>query len=262
MPRSVLGWARPASLLLALLATLLASTAGAPPRRLRVMTYNIHAGHGELARIARVIRETDADVVALQEVDVHWGSRSALPIVEAANHPLAHLSTQSSEDSLAGPTPHPGFLEVMVDLGEARVRIFNTHLDYRPDPSVRERQVAEMLEVMDRVQGPAVLLGDLNAPPRAPELGPLFTHLIDAWAVEGQTEAGFTYPASTPVRRIDYVLTSRDVQVEGTRVVPAPEASDHLPVVADLIITTTNARRWDSSRHATPGEASSSPPGR
>ena len=48
---------------------------------LRVATYNIHAGAGEdgrydLARTAAAIRDLDADVVGLQEVDVHWGARS------------------------------------------------------------------------------------------------------------------------------------------------------------------------------------------
>lgn len=43
---------------------------------LRVMSYNIAAGHGNLDRIIEVIRGSGADVVALQEVDVHWSERS------------------------------------------------------------------------------------------------------------------------------------------------------------------------------------------
>lgn len=46
----------------------------APP--LRVMTYNIAAGHGDLNGIARAIRAADPDIVALQEVDVRWSERS------------------------------------------------------------------------------------------------------------------------------------------------------------------------------------------
>ena len=47
----------------------------AAPASLRVLTYNIHIGKGldgklDLERIARVIRDSKADVVALQEVDV------------------------------------------------------------------------------------------------------------------------------------------------------------------------------------------------
>jgi len=43
---------------------------------LRVMSYNIAAGHGDLNRIAGVISEEDPDVVGLQEVDVYWSDRS------------------------------------------------------------------------------------------------------------------------------------------------------------------------------------------
>src|SRR5215210_6993981 len=43
---------------------------------LRVLTYNIRAGNGDIARIAETIRRFAPDVVGLQEVDVHWGERS------------------------------------------------------------------------------------------------------------------------------------------------------------------------------------------
>ena len=49
----------------------------------RVMTYNIHAGLDSANRynlpgIADVIRASGADIVGLQEVDVHWGSAQQL----------------------------------------------------------------------------------------------------------------------------------------------------------------------------------------
>ena len=40
---------------------------------LRVMSYNIAAGFGDIYGIAEVIAEQQPDLVALQEVDVHWG---------------------------------------------------------------------------------------------------------------------------------------------------------------------------------------------
>jgi endonuclease/exonuclease/phosphatase family metal-dependent hydrolase len=50
-------------------------------RRLTVVTYNIHHGAGvdgvvDLERIAEVLISATADVIALQEVDRHWSSRS------------------------------------------------------------------------------------------------------------------------------------------------------------------------------------------
>src|SRR5436190_16463345 len=43
---------------------------------LRVMTYNIRSGNGDLAGTAAAIRASSPDLVGLQEVDVHWADRS------------------------------------------------------------------------------------------------------------------------------------------------------------------------------------------
>src|SRR5687767_15238907 len=43
---------------------------------LRVLTYNIRAGNGDIARTAETIRKFAPDIVGLQEVDVHWSERS------------------------------------------------------------------------------------------------------------------------------------------------------------------------------------------
>jgi len=61
------------------------SGAGVPPGpepvTVRVASYNIHAGAGEdnvfdLDRTAAAIASLQADVVGVEEVDVHWGARS------------------------------------------------------------------------------------------------------------------------------------------------------------------------------------------
>lgn len=240
---------------------------------LRVMTYNIQAGGEKLENIAQTIRSVSPDIVGLQEVDVHWSARSGFadqtaalagmlgmqarfaaiytiqpgdstkpsreygvamltkcPIVSFTNHKLTRLSTQEAN---AAPVPMPGFLESVVDFGGARIRVFNTHLDYRADPSVRRKQVAEMLAILGEPAVPTLLLGDMNAPPDAPELQPLFERFRDVW--QAQTEPGVTYPATAPVRRIDYVFTSAHFAVRSASV-PVSAASDHRPVVADLVL--------------------------
>ena len=260
--------------LLVLLVAWAPAFGGGPPqerRVFRVMTWNIAAGHGDLSKTAEVIREANADIVALQEVDAHWETRSHFvdqpaelakaigmhvrfgpiyqlpgepgsplrefgvailsrhPILEFHNHLLPRLSTQSA---VTEPELMPGFPEAVVDIGGARVRVFNTHLDYRADPRVRALQVAATIARLDGVSGPMLVMGDLNAPPHAVELAPLFGRLRDAWSAGPDT--GFTYPAGAPVRRIDYILTSTDLRALNIRVLPV-EASDHRPVVADLV---------------------------
>jgi endonuclease/exonuclease/phosphatase family metal-dependent hydrolase len=246
---------------------------------LRVATYNIHASAGsdnrfDLAGTTEAIRALRADIVGLQEVDVHWSARtewrdtateiaralrmhvffapiysldpltagaprreygvavlSRHPILYAKNHEITRLSTQVPN---AVPEPAPGFPEVVVFARGALLRVFDTHLDYRADPSVRASQVADMRRIMGRPGwGSKVLVGDFNAPPAAPELAPLWTGLRDAWAEANGTAGGLTYPQVAPDRRIDYVTVSGRTRVKSVTV-PQTAASDHLPVVADL----------------------------
>jgi endonuclease/exonuclease/phosphatase family metal-dependent hydrolase len=244
---------------------------GVSDRSIRVVTYNIHAGHGDLARTAEAIRALSPDMVALQEVDVHWSERSGFvdqvaalasalgmearfaPIYSLPNRDNSaaprefgvallsrhHIVTWrndtltrlSTQDSNAVPGPAPGLLEAVVDVGGSPVHVLNTHLDYRADPSVRRTQAGEMAAVIARVGGPLIVFGDFNATPDASELAPVFARLRDSWPADSGT--GYTYPADRPAKRIDYVFVSPDFHVVAARV-PVSDASDHRPVVVDL----------------------------
>ena len=241
---------------------------------LRVMTYNIRSGNGNLVGTADAIRATAPDLVALQEVDVHWADRSnfvdqasvlgeqvrmqvrfariyqfagartqdpsrefgvallsRFPVRDWSNHVIIRLSTQETNPV---PAPLPGFLEAKIDVSGTTVRVFNTHLDYRSDPRVRQQQVSEMLAYIGDSSTPTLLFGDLNAPPDAPEIQPLLERLHDAWPASAGP--GLTDPADEPRKRIDYVLVSKHFRVRSASV-PATLASDHRPVVVDLVLT-------------------------
>lgn len=272
---------------------LVASPAAATPDEadvpLTVLSYNTHTGIGvdgrlDLARVAAEITASDADVVGLQEVDVHWAARSEWrdqaaelaaatgmevyfapvydldaaqpdeprrqygvavlsrhPIVAAENHWITRLSTQSPNPT---PEPAPGFPEVELIVRGERVHVYNTHLDYRADPAVRRAQVADMLRIVAEDRGAArVLLGDFNAPPDAPEIAPLWTELVDAWAMTNASSPGPTYPAEAPAKRIDYVAADYPARVRATRVITTG-ASDHLPVLAELTVTRRAGSPW------------------
>ncbi|MFF1731613.1 endonuclease/exonuclease/phosphatase family protein [Streptomyces sp. NPDC058247] len=252
---------------------------GPPPVPLRIATYNIHAGSGmdnvfDLDRQEEALRALHADVIGLQEVDVHWDARSEgrdlakelasrlgmhvsfapiysldpveaggprreygvailsrYPVRGAVNHEITRLSTQ---DPNPVPAPAPGFGEVELKVHGVPVQVFVTHLDYRPDPSVRTAQVADTRRIMaaERTspKDRQILLGDFNAEPDAPELAPLWKELTPA------DPGAYTFPAADPVKRIDYVAVGEGVRVRDAAVAETL-ASDHRPVVADLALT-------------------------
>ena len=239
------------------------------------MTYNIQSGHGDLSGTVAAIRASAPDIVGLQEVDVHWAERSnfadqasvlgaqlgmqvrfariyqleparagdpprefgvallsRFPISAWRNDTITRLSTQQSNPI---PTPMPGLLEATIDIRGTAVRVFNTHLDYRADPAVRVQQVKEILKYVGDSPLPTILFGDLNATPDAAELRPLLERLRDSWPTA--SGEGLTYPADAARKRIDYVLTSRHFEVRGAEV-PNTLASDHRPVVVELVLRT------------------------
>src|SRR5699024_4472282 len=80
----------------------------------------------------------------------------------------------------------------------------------------------------------SILVGDMNATPESPELVPLFQQFEDTWELTND-DPGHTFPADSPIKRIDYVLTAPGMEVQSTKTFPSL-ASDHLPVTADIIV--------------------------
>ena len=263
--------------LLALAATACASTArggAAKEHHLKVMSYNIQYGNEGLDSVIAVINAEKPDIVGLQELDVHWDPRSRFvdqaaliakgtgmeyrfariyqlpntdstkpprefgvgvlsryPIRSFTNHVIARLSTQEANPV---PKPLPGFLDATLDVNGTAVRVLNVHLDFRRDPAVRKMQVADMLAAMGSSSMPTLMFGDMNARPDAPELEPLFKRLKDSWPyTQGP---GLTGPARNPAGKIDYVLMSDHFRTVRTWV-PRVYASDHFPVVAELVLS-------------------------
>ncbi|NED93920.1 metal-dependent hydrolase [Phytoactinopolyspora alkaliphila] len=275
---------------------------GAPSSKdvsLRVMSYNIQHARGvdgdvSVHRVAHRIAESGADVVALQEVDVHWSTRSDLrdqaseladllgmhmyfapiysfepgydpenpggegsvpappgaeqrafglavlstyPIVSATNHELTRSVGRGPDRGEVKPIP--GFADVTVNVRGTRVRVFSSHLqsgDSEQAAAIRTAQVAEMLEIVGEDPIRTILMGDLNDDRSwvYGTLDPLFDVLDDGWERAGHGDGRTAY-LPEPDRRIDYVLTSPDIGVTSVEVLLS-DASDHLPVVADLVV--------------------------
>lgn len=236
-----------------------ASPEAAPPdaskEMLRLMTYNIK--HGELSSlgaIADVINSENADIVGLQEVDVdaersgnvdqphRLGQltgmanlfRSALTLPDGGLYGLAVLSrfpiVVSEKLSLTSSGEQRILVVVDIDVNGTTVPFCVTHLGLTA--SERTTQAKEVLAALDGKPF-SVLVGDMNASPEEASMKSLGAKLTDSWLSAG-TGDGFTIPAGTPNRRIDYVYLGSSWSPPVQAHVPVTEASDHRPVVVTI----------------------------
>ncbi|GAA0917030.1 endonuclease/exonuclease/phosphatase family protein [Streptomyces rhizosphaericus] len=254
------------------------AAAATGPRPLRVATFNIHHGASpadvlDLDRVARVIQAMRVDVVGLQEVDRFWkrsgfvdqpawlGERLGMRHAFGANLDLdpeepgrprrqygtAVLSRWPIRSWANTPLPlvpgheQRGLLRATLDVRGACVDFAVTHLQHN-DSQERERQSARIVELLGSSPERTILVGDLNATSETPEIRTLTDVLGDVWPQAG-TGDGFTYDSVNPHARIDFLLPSRDLRPLTAQVFTAdPEASDHLPVVSELLLPVRHRR--------------------
>jgi endonuclease/exonuclease/phosphatase family metal-dependent hydrolase len=245
----------------------LSSSSAPAAKTLRVMTYNIHVGVGmdkklDLQRIADVIKKEKPDLVGLQEVDrgvkrtegrdeiVELAALTGMQYAFAHNldyqggqygvavlsrFPIRHIDHRKYENRREA--ERRGMLRVEIDLGAGRIINFvNTHLDYQFDDG-RLFEAQQMLKFLEGAKGPLIVVGDFNDEPSGNTYKLMLAGFEDAWIRAGSKDAGLSYPADKPVKRIDYVFTRRVDKVRTKKAwVVNTLASDHIPVVADLEI--------------------------
>lgn len=213
---------------------------------LTVLTHNVNAENPDPQDTARRLAESDADVVALEEV-----TRKALPAYRSGlqkaypHHEVRGTVALWSRYPLSDTRPvdlRLGWtraLRTTVTAPQGPVAVFVAHL-----PSVRVKfdsgftagqrdQAAEQLgqaiaaERLERV----VLLGDLNGTMNDGALAPVTSQLRSTQGAAGDG-FGFSWPASFPMTRIDQIMV-RGMEPVSSWSLPAT-TSDHLPVAASL----------------------------
>lgn len=256
----VLGLAVTASLAFAVMATVRPPLVAATSQP-TVMTYNIHsaydlAGRQDPEAIARVIEQSGADIVVLQEASRGWLINGSTDLVYWLSHRLrmaprfrgtsdpvwgnAILSRVPIRRWGHGSLPagvsliQRGYLWADFEWAHSgNLRVLATHLhQIEADHALRRLQAEALLGVWDGAPQ-SVVAGDLNAIP-----GELAIHqlekagLIDSWPQQ-EDMAGFTYPADRPIRRIDWIFHTEDLVPASPDVIDS-QASDHRPLQVQL----------------------------
>jgi endonuclease/exonuclease/phosphatase family metal-dependent hydrolase len=254
------------TLLLIVLAAIPSTCCHAGNPVFRVMTYNIHHGEGtdgrlDLERIAALIKQEQADIVALQEVDRctaragnedqarRLGELTGMQYVFGKNidfqggeygnailsrFPIVKHSHTCYRVSISG--EQRGLLSAVIELRGQEIVLLNTHLDFKKEDEERLANVAEALEVVDRREPkrPVIFCGDFNAPPESPTHRAITKSLADCWLLAGEGP-GFTIPVQLPAARIDYLFVDQTTRFTPRKAwVPRSIASDHLPVVVEF----------------------------
>nr|AYM53945.1 endonuclease/exonuclease/phosphatase family protein [Corallococcus coralloides] len=227
---------------------------------LRVMTFNIQSGARGLENVARVIRASVPDVVALQEVDVGSTRAGGLDQVEELSrltglpyrahfrttelyggaYGIALLSRFPLEALAQYPLPVPAKAEprtlahAVLQVDGREVSVYLTHLIRRPfNGDARVRQSALVSRLMAADKRPKLLMGDLNDDPGSRPIRLLRRDLRDVVATTGGAGGTYPMPLFLPTLRIDYVLACDAFTPVSSRVLRV-DVSDHYPVVADL----------------------------
>jgi endonuclease/exonuclease/phosphatase family metal-dependent hydrolase len=226
------------------------------PATLRIMTWNIHGGVGpdgrySLERITETIARLNPDVLALQEVDSRRRTEAspfALLRQAVGEHGIEAKSISTSDGDygqmLVSRCPLNAIevhdithadreprraIETEVHCGHGRLRVVATHFGL----SIAERrtQAKRLVAIARRHPVATVMLGDFNDWFWPGSLRDALRHELP-----GRTRHA-TFPSWLPMLRLDrifcwppHILRRSFVDRRAWR------ASDHLPVVADIVV--------------------------
>lgn len=237
---------------------------------IRVATFNMAASRvSKLTDIAKAIKAMDADVVALQEVDVLTGRSGKVDQAKELSKLTGYnvefgraIDFDGGQYGLAIMSKHEIVKTDITELPsgereqriafEAHVRvpgfdvpvtIFNSHLDTKENPEIRLGQVWKLNDTSIDTRGIKILLGDMNDVPKTSTLNELsryWNNLTENVAIDSRS-----WPAGNPEIQVDYIFTSKAQKWQVDElVVPQknskyagvdwPSVTDHLPVIATL----------------------------
>ena len=227
-----------------------------------VMSYNVWGGNSKYDRIVDAIEEKAPDVVGLQEISDQiadgilsdLADRYPYRAIDGDQAVFSRYPIVGREVLLIGDERAPITVQhIDLDLNGTQIGIVNVHthspqlmasrlmglrLGY-PSGFVnrwRDLEVRELMQAIEKMEGPLVVLGDFNLTELQVVYGEMTRVLRDA-----HKEAGFGLGLTrTPLRglgpplwRIDFVFHTPDLVALGTDF-GAFGGSDHRPVLATL----------------------------
>ena len=236
---------------------------------IRLMTYNVHACvgmDGQLSpeRIARLIQQSDADIICLQELDVfrcRSGNRDQAHAIaqhlemDHQFHPAWALEEEQFGNAILTRFPmqvvqkqglhhhkqdrsRRSALWVEIEIDDATsLQVINTHLSIYPqEQRIQSSQLIEEWVQPANLLGPVILCGDFNARPGSKTHRILSSAMRDVESFD-RNPTRRTLFSPFPLSRVDHGFVSHELVCTGVHVFDsrlARIASDHLPLAFDL----------------------------
>jgi endonuclease/exonuclease/phosphatase family metal-dependent hydrolase len=229
---------------------------------LKVATYNVRKCVGtdrkrDPNRIINVLKEIDADIIALQEADRRFGARessistdllesctewTAAPL-DVRPHSIGwHGNAILLRNGIKLRDAHPldlpmleprGAVMVEIESGGSALRVIGVHLDL--SGLWRRKQVRWLLAYLDAQPRhlPTIIMGDFN---QWSDRGALSEFAFHHHRI---LKTPNSFHSSRPIAQLDRIIVSHDINVTefGAHNSPLSQrASDHLPVWANLSV--------------------------
>lgn len=241
-------------------------------RSFRLLTYNVHSCVGSdgilsTERIARVIAKSNADIVALQELD---GGRKIKGAAQAADiardlemnfhfhsvmgaelqcfgnailsrYPMRliraeHLPTLKRPSSFLEPR---GVLWVEIDISGKVLHVLNTHMSlWGPELEIQIKQLlGEDFLGSPELGKDVIVCGDFNTTPSSKYHRMILQHFRELTCSSENKINQKTWPSRWPMRKLDHIFMKGDLQGEMAplqRTYLECSSSDHFPIAADF----------------------------
>ncbi|MDQ8181121.1 endonuclease/exonuclease/phosphatase family protein [Pelagicoccus sp. SDUM812005] len=245
------------------------------PESLRVVSYNVHGGVGidrrvNSERMARVIEHFNADVVCFQEAYESENGPSLRKSVAKAFGPDFYYSflplhqkngvqyglalaskykvdiIRSEAFRLPGKRfalrePRGSIWAQIAFRDALPLNVINTHFGLNSAERIAQAECLlgeKWLGSLDEDER-VVICGDFNAGPRGPAYLAFASKLSDTQLTAGNGRPSASFLSWAPLRRIDHIFASPHLKVPDSGVLRSRSirnASDHLPVYADMVI--------------------------
>lgn len=217
---------------------------------LRAMAANVYTGNRDTTLLLDLVREEHPAILAVLEIDRRWAQ-----VLRELEQDYPHHIQRPRQDNfgIALFSQHPILSQRVEHLADSDVPTIFATLDFHSQPvhvvvthplppvsrvyaASRNRHMEALGERVAALEGPVVVLGDLNAT----SWSPVFADFVRATNLQ-DSRRGFgiqpTWPAGAWHLRIaiDHVLVSPGLVVTQRRVGPTI-GSDHLPIIVDVAV--------------------------